>query len=636
MTTAQPKKGTLSKALKPARAAIVMIAVFSFFVNLLMLTGPLYMLQIYDRVLTSGSVPTLVALSAVVILLYSLFGFLEYVRGRILTRVARMLDEDLQTTAFHAITYHAVQGVERVRTQPAQDLSAIRQFLSGPAPFSFMDLPWTPIYLFVIFLLHFWLGIASTIAVLVLAVFAMINNLLTRKHVEHHQQFAHRATTANEETRRNVEIATVLGMIGRLRARWSGMVGEALNAQTAASDRGGLVTAMSKSMRMVFQSGILGLGAYLAVKQEISPGTMIAASIIMARALAPVEQVVAQWQPFLNFRRSWKRLDQVLSNTPPLDEKMPLPTPKVHVKANNLMAFVPGAEKPIISGIKFDLPPGSGLGIIGPTGAGKSTLARAIIGVWPHIKGDLRLDSATLEQWDRDELGKYIGYLPQDVELFDGTIGENISRFEPDADPKTILKAAQAANVHELVLKFSKGYNTLVGEGGANLSGGQRQRIGLARALYGDPVLVVLDEPNASLDAEGEAALIKSIAATRERGGTVIVVAHRPSAIAALDSLMVLRDGAQIAYGPKDEVLEKVLANKIPTDGRSGGLTAPQQPQPPAKPNNPQNSGNGQKGPANGGAAKPGGPPTLSLGKQTLTGKPTNPTPPRKPRNTQA
>ena len=578
MTNGTPATGSISKALKPARTAIFMIAVFSFFVNVLMLTGPLFMLQIYDRVLTSGSIPTLIALGALVVMLYVLYGFLEYIRGRILTRVGRMLDEDLQAPVFHAITFHAIYGAKQVRTQPAQDLSTVRQFLSGPAPFSFLDLPWTPIYLLVIFLMHFMLGLAATIAVLILAVFAVVNNLLTRKHVEKFQQSAQRATLANEETRRNVEIATVLGMISRLRARWSGSVSDSLESQTKASDRGGLVTSMSKAMRMVFQSGILGLGAYLAVQQEISPGTMIAASIIMARALAPVEQVVAQWQPFLNFRKSWKRLDQVLSNTPPQEDKMPLPTPKVHLTANNLMAFVPGAEKPIISGISFDLPPGSGLGIIGATGAGKSTLARAIIGVWPHIKGDLRFDSATLDQWDRDELGKYIGYLPQDVELFDGTIGENISRFDPEADPKEILKAAQAANVHELVLKFKDGYNSRVGEGGTNLSGGQRQRIGLARALYGSPVLVVLDEPNASLDAEGEAALIRAIAATRQNGGTVIVVAHRPSAIAALDSLMVLRDGTQVAYGPKDEVLQQVLAKPVPKDGRSGGLTAPQKP----------------------------------------------------------
>jgi len=554
-----------------------MIALFSFFVNLLMLTGPLFMLQIYDRVLTSGSVPTLIALGILVVMLYALYGFLEYIRGRILMRIARMLDEDLRSSVFHAVTFHAVQGNRQVRTQPAQDLSSIRQFLSGPAPFSFLDLPWTPIYLFVIFLLHVQLGLAASAAVAILAIFAIVNNMLTKSHVEDQQRASQRAVNANEETRRNVEIATVLGMIDKLKARWSKSVEQALDSQTHAADRGGLISAMSKSMRLVFQSAILGLGAYLAIQQEISPGTMIAASIIMARALAPVEQVVSQWQPFLNFRKSWKRLDEVLASTPPKEQKMELPTPKVHLTANDLMAYVPGAEKPIISGITFDLPPGSGLGIIGPTGAGKSTLARAIVGVWPHIKGDLCLDGATLDQWDHDELGKYIGYLPQDVELFEGTIGENISRFDPDADPKEILRAAIAADVHDLVLKFKKGYNSPVGEGGTNLSGGQRQRIGLARALYGNPVLVVLDEPNASLDAEGEAALIKAIGNTRQNGGTVIVVAHRPSAIAALDSLMVLNDGRQVAYGPKEDILKKVLSKPINPDGRSGGLTPSKQ-----------------------------------------------------------
>jgi PrtD family type I secretion system ABC transporter len=569
-----PGTAKLKSALKPARTAIIVIVVFSLFVNILMMVGPLFMLQIYDRVLTSGSIPTLVALVVLVAILYGLFGFLDYVRGRILTRVASVLEEDLQQKVFHTITFHALQRTPGVRTQPAQDLATVRQFLSSPAPFSFLDLPWTPVYLFVIFLLHFMLGIAATIAVIILGILAVINNLLTRNLIAEHQQATQQAINSNEETRRNVEIASVLGMLGKLRMRWMTTRTQALDAQIIASDRGGLVSTVSKTMRLMFQSGILALGAYLAVKQEISPGTMIAASIIMSRALAPVEQVVGQWQPFVTFRKSWARLNEVLEKTPPPPEQMVLPEPKVHLQAKNLMAFVPGAEKPIISGINFDLPPGSGLGIIGPTGAGKSTLARVIIGVWPHTKGDLRFDGATLDQWDREELGKYVGYLPQDVELFDGTIGENISRFDPQADPKVILAAAQAANVHELVLQFPGGYNTRVGEGGASLSGGQRQRIGLARALYGNPVLVVLDEPNASLDAEGEAALIQAIGRARQAGATIIVVAHRPSAIAALSTLMVLRDGKQIALGPKDEVLQKVLSKPVPKDGRSGGLTA--------------------------------------------------------------
>jgi ATP-binding cassette subfamily C protein len=301
---------------------------------------------------------------------------------------------------------------------------------------------------------------------------------------------------------------------------------------------------------------------------------MIAASIIMGRALAPVEQVVAHWQAFLSFQGAMKRLSKVLQETPVTTKRMPLPPPNGRLEVDNLICLVPGADKPIVAGISFDLPPGSGLGIIGPTGAGKSTLARALVGVWPHTRGSVRLDGATIDQWDRAQLGKYMGYLPQDVELFEGTISENIARFEPDADPDEIVKAARQADVHELILKFPDGYNTTIGESGARLSAGQRQRIGLARALYRDPSVIVLDEPNANLDAEGEAALIKAILATRQRGGTVVVVAHRPSAIAALDTLMMIRDGRSVAYGPRDEVLNKVLARRKPAAAPqvAGGL----------------------------------------------------------------
>jgi ATP-binding cassette subfamily C protein len=327
-------------------------------------------------------------------------------------------------------------------------------------------------------------------------------------------------------------------------------------------------------MRLMLQSGILALGAWLAIEQQITAGTMIAASIIMGRALSPVEQVVAHWQSFLSFQGAVKRLSKVLQETPVATKRMPLPPPKGRLEVDNLVCLVPGADKPIIAGIAFDLPPGSGLGIIGPTGAGKSTLARALVGVWPHMRGSVRLDGATIDQWDRSQLGQYMGYLPQDVELFEGTIAENIARFQPDADPDEIVKAARQADVHELILKFPDGYNTTIGENGARLSAGQRQRIGLARALYRDPSVIVLDEPNANLDAEGEAALIKAILATRERGGTVVVVAHRPSAIAALDTLMMIRDGRSVAYGPRDEVLNTVLARRKPAAATpaAGGL----------------------------------------------------------------
>jgi PrtD family type I secretion system ABC transporter len=424
-------------------------------------------------------------------------------------------------------------------------------------------MPWTPIYLMVIYLMHPVLGIVSGIAIVLLVVIAFVNERVTRRHLLQAHQAVQRANVVSDESRANAEVATVLGMLGAIRRRWLTAQDEALDSQMRAGDRGGLLTSLSRALRLMFQSLILAAGAYLAVKQQISPGTMIAASILMSRALAPVEMAVAHWASFQGCRQAWARLKSCLQATPHDQVRMDLPAPRGHVTVENLTAFAPGADKQLLSGISFDLPAGSGLGIIGPTGAGKSTLARAIVGAWPAMRGTVRLNGATMDQWDPAVLGTYLGYLPQEVELFDGTIAQNIARFSPDADSGAIVKAAQEASVHDLVLKMTDGYNTQISEGGAKLSAGQRQRIGLARALYGAPTLVVLDEPNSNLDAEGESALIQAMASVRERGGTVIVVAHRPSAISVLDQLMMIRDGQMVAFGPKDEVLKKVRARPV-------------------------------------------------------------------------
>jgi PrtD family type I secretion system ABC transporter len=561
-------------AFRPSWGALAAVVVFSCLINLLMLTGPLYMLQIYDRVLSSGSIPTLIALTALVVVLYGLYGFLEFIRARIMMRVARVGDEALRDRVFDAVSYHAVRRTAGVRAIPLGDLLNIRQFIGGQGPFAFLDIPWAPVYLFVLYLLHPLLCLYSVVAMAILAGITILNDRWTRQPVAAAQKSATAASNLGEESRRQVESATALGMQSILRERWRTVLNDSLDHQTVAADRGGALSTASKTMRLMLQSGILALGAWLAIEQQITAGTMIAASIIMGRALAPVEQVVAHWQAFLSFQGAMKRLSKVLQETPVTTKRMPLPPPNGRLEVDNLICLVPGADKPIVAGISFDLPPGSGLGIIGPTGAGKSTLARALVGVWPHTRGSVRLDGATIDQWDRAQLGKYMGYLPQDVELFEGTISENIARFEPDADPDEIVKAARQADVHELILKFPDGYNTTIGESGARLSAGQRQRIGLARALYRDPSVIVLDEPNANLDAEGEAALIKAILATRQRGGTVVVVAHRPSAIAALDTLMMIRDGRSVAYGPRDEVLNKVLARRKPAAAPqvAGGL----------------------------------------------------------------
>lgn len=535
---------------------------FSLVTNILMLTGPLFMLQVYDRVLSSGSVSTLVALSILVAILYTLYGFLEFVRGRIMTRVGQQIDERYRHTAFNMVSHYAKLGKGQVGLAPMQDLVTVRNFVSGPGPLAFLDMPWAPIYLFVIYLMHPLLGLASLCAVLLLAGLAMLNHRLITEPTDQSQKAQAAAQNLGAESRRNVETSSVLGMTNVVRDRWTLLQTEALEAQTSASDKGGAITASSRTLRLVFQSAILALGAYLAVRQQITPGTMIAASIIMSRALAPVEQSVTHWQAFVSFRQAWKRFSTLMADLPKPVSRLSLPAPQGRVSVEALTIFSQTDRRPLLQGISFQLEPGSGLGIIGPTGAGKTTLARALTGNWPLKQGVVRLDGADLDHWDPVELGPYLGYLPQRVDLFEGTISQNIARFQTSARPDDIVEAAKQAAVHDMIQQLPDGYNTEIGPGGGTLSAGQCQRIGLARALYGQPALVILDEPNANLDAEGEAALIKAVLSVRARGGTVILVAHRPSAIAALDKLMMLRNGRMMAFGDKDEVLAKVIATR--------------------------------------------------------------------------
>jgi ATP-binding cassette subfamily C protein len=561
----------LSVALGTCRSGLVSLAVFSLFANLLMLTGPLFMLQVYDRVLTSGSMPTLLALAILAAILFGLYGFLEFIRSRLLVRVGRIVDEQLRARVFDAVAVTAARKGQR--SEALSDLQTIRHFLQGNGPLAFLDMPWVPVYLAIIFLMHNLLGWLALAAGVLLTLIAILTESATRKAAATSQKALSEAGVLAEQCRSNIEVATILGMVGRLRERWAAAQDKALSSHMLASDRSGLLTSLSRTLRLVFQSAVLGVGAYLALRHEVSPGVMIAASIIMSRALAPIETAVAQWPQFQSFRRSWTRLKSFLKDVPKASHRMELPAPSGKLSVDNLAAYVPGAEKPIVGGISFALHKGDGLGIIGPTGAGKSTLARALVGAWPLTRGTVRLDGATPDQWDSDILGKSIGYLSQESELFDGTIAENISRFEASPDPKAIVKAAQQADIHELVLAMPDGYNTTIGQGGRRLSAGQRQRLGLARALYGEPSLLVLDEPNANLDSNGELALVRAIQEVRARGGTVIVIAHRPSAIGALDKLMVLKDGRMAAFGPKDEILAKVLARPVDGTGRPGGLT---------------------------------------------------------------
>ena len=569
-------RGEISSALLASRAAFASTALFSCLVNILMLTGPLFMLQVYDRVLTSGSVPTLVALITIVIALYAYYGFLEYLRARILVRIGRRVEERLRDRVFDSMAEHALRRTQGIGGQPVNDLATIRQFLSGQGPFAFLDMPWVPAYLLVIFLMHWVLGVASVIAAIVIFVLALWSEKATRGPMAEANSAMVKSSIMTDESRRNSEALHSLGMRGAIRKKWAEMQQVALDHQTVANDVGGSLSAASRVLRLMVQSGILALGAYLALQHEISAGAMIAASIIMGRALAPVEQAVASWQQFLGFRKAIERLNNILASVPAVANRMKLPQPTGKLEVENLIVQLPGAEKPILQGISFTVEPGKGIGVIGPTGAGKSTLARALVGVTPIARGAVRLDGATHDQRDLDEAGKLIGYLPQDIQLFDGTAAQNIARFDVAADPVKIVEAAQLANVHDLIMRLPKGYDTPLGENGARLSAGQRQRVALARCLYGDPVLFVLDEPNSNLDAEGEAALDRAIRVSMERGASVVVIAHRPSALASIQQILVLSEGRTVALGPRDEILKKVLNRPA--------VGAAQPAQPPSRP----------------------------------------------------
>lgn len=545
-----------------ARGLFIVAAIFSFFVNLLMLTGPLFMLQVYDRVLASGSLPTLQALFALVAGLFLMMGLLDFLRGRVLANAGARFQALLDGRVFEGTMRTALVPSERAKPASAmRDLESIQQFLSGPAPYAFFDAPWTPIYLAVIFALHPILGWFALGAAVFLMIIALMNQLMTLKPEIESRQATMAAEKFSESVRREAETIRALGMIDTAKTSWGKTRGEALVAQMNHSSVAGFFQAMSKSLRMFLQSAILAVGAWLAVKGEISPGVMIAGSILMGRALAPIDQAISQWRMFIRARHASRALTQFFATTPVVEPRTALPDPAARLTVKDLAVAAPGTRQPIIRGIKFDVQPGEAVGIIGPSAAGKSTLARALVGIWPALAGEIRLDGATLDQWSEADFGKLIGYLPQDVALFNGTVARNIARLQENADERAIVEAAERAGAHEMILKLPNGYDTEIGEAGAQLSGGQRQRVGLARALFGDPPLLVFDEPNANLDSEGEQSLIHAIRQAKERGRAVLVMAHRPSAIAVCDRLLVMRDGTAVAFGPRDEVLKKTTSS---------------------------------------------------------------------------
>ncbi len=547
-------RSELTKTLYAFRSIFFAAGVFSFFINVLLLAPSIYMLQIYDRVLSSRNELTLWMLTLVLLGVYILMAVLELIRSKVLVNVSNRLDNALSNRIFVAAFRRSLAQSGGNPGQSIHDFANIRQFLTGQGLFAFFDAPWAPIYIIVIFALHPLLGYLSLVGALILIAMTLITEKVTRAPLAEANAAAITSANYVSSNLRNAEVIQAMGMMSKIRQRWYVHQKKMLALQTQASDRAGLINAVTKFIRLTLQSGILGAGALLAIDGTITPGAMIAASILMGRALAPVELVIASWKGLISARSSYHRLEEVLQRFQEQPPAMSLPKPNGHVSVESLVATAPGGTIPILKGISFTASPGEIIGVIGPSASGKSTLARLLVGVWPPHSGKVRLDGSDVYLWDKEELGPWIGYLPQDVELFDGTLAENIARFG-DIDPEQVILAAQKAAVHEMILRFPQGYDTRIGEGGIILSGGQKQRIALARALYGDPSLIVLDEPNANLDDAGEIALVNAAVYLKQQGKTVFLITHRSNILGVMDKLLLLRDGLLQLYGPRDEVL---------------------------------------------------------------------------------
>jgi len=552
------KSPEIRRAFKACGSAFLATAVFSFFLNLLILVVPLYMLQVFDRVLSSRSESTLVMLTLVAGFMLVILGLLEIVRARVLVRTGVKFEALLKDRVFAAVFERSVGAPGATRTQALQDLDALRQFLTGSGLLALLDAPWTPIFIGVIFLLHPWLGVASIAGAVLLLALALLNEALTRRPLKDASERAIKANNFTETSLNNAEVLKAMGMLGGIRRRWYQHRLASVGHQARASDRAGVVLAGTKVVRLYLQILLLGIGAYLTMQQIITPGAMIAAAILLGRALAPVELAVGNWRGFVTARAALSRLDELLESVPADKPGMRLPRPEGRVRFEQVVAAAPGGDpaSPILKGVTFELAPGSALGVIGPTAAGKSTLARLMVGVWRATRGTVRLDGADVYEWNRADLGNHVGYQPQEVKLFDGTVAENIARFG-NVDAEAVVAAARKAAAHELILRLPRGYDTIVGSQGHTLSGGQRQRIGLARALYGDPSLVVLDEPNTNLDQPGERALLATISDLKRAGKTVVVIAHRPNILVDVDRILCINEGVMEALGPRDEVIAR-------------------------------------------------------------------------------
>jgi ATP-binding cassette subfamily C protein len=557
------KPTALKKALRDARPAFGFVIFLGLFINLLAFVSPLYMLQIYDRVIMSRNMTTLLMLTLIAAALLISYALLEMARSRTLVRAGILFDKKASDTIFNTIQRASVTNPGAGSAQGLRDLDRIREFLTGNGLVALCDAPWVPIFILGCFVLHPWYGYVAVTGALTIFALALLNDILTRHHLQEGSRSAMSANSYASATLRNAEVTRAMGMLAVLRGRWKTQHDEVLDWQASASDRAGVIMALSKFTRTLLQIAILGTGAYLVVNEGMSVGHMVAASILMGRALAPVEQSVGNWRNLIGTRDSYLRLEALLKGVPPEAPRMSLPAPTGALSIEQLFAGPPKAEKPILQNLTFEVNPGESVGILGSSGAGKSTLARVLVGVWPYMRGAVRLDGAELSHWNPDELGRHIGYLPQDVELFSGTIAENISRFDDGDTDEKIIAAARMAGVHEMIQKLPEGYNTQIGEGGHALSGGQRQRVGLARALYGEPTFIMLDEPNSNLDLTGEAALLAALKRLKEAGKTVVLITHKANIVANVDKLLVLNEGLIRSFGPREQVMGQLASPRV-------------------------------------------------------------------------
>lgn len=564
----------LKDGIKATRPVFVTAIVFSFFINLLMFVSPLYMLQVYDRVLMSRNETTLLGITLIAAFALVVYALLEMLRSRLLVRAGMMFDEKIATPIFSAVHRGNLRNPEGGHGVALRDVDSVREFLTGSGLIAFCDAPWTPVFLLACFVLHPWFGWMAVTGGLIIFGLTLLNELVTRRELSAAGNASSAAGQYAQATLRNTEVLQAMGMLGALRGLWGQRHSEVLAFQALASDRAGLIVAATKFTRMFLQTLILGVGAYLAIHREISPGSMIAASIIIGRALAPVELLIANWKGFNAVRASYARLEKLIEVAGPEPERMNLPRPAGEIEAENIVVAAPGKMQAILQGVSFKLAPGTVVGVVGPSAAGKSSLARAVTGVWPIARGALRIDGSEFSHWDPQALGRHIGYLPQDVELFAGTVAQNIARFET-IDEEAVIAVAKKAGCHELIQSLADGYNTQIGTGGHSLSGGQRQRIALARAMYGNPSFIVLDEPNASLDAAGEEALMRAVHELKQMGTTIMIVTHKVNILTAVDYVLVMNSGTVQAYGPRDQILGQVAGPRAVPNPGAPSVAAP-------------------------------------------------------------